>query len=118
MFVVAVALIASAGFAQQRRDTVRARDTTDTRDRVDDLNADAVKGGVFPGSFVIPGTEVSLAIGGFIKAVGFYDSDASDRGRESFRECCERTRVAAERVNASGPREGRPVRVSSGVAGE
>ena len=84
MFVVAVALIASAGFAQQRRDTVRARDTTDTRDRVDDLNADAVKGGVFPGSFVIPGTEVSLAIGGFIKAVGFYDSDASDRSPDFF----------------------------------
>ena len=84
MFVVAVALIASAGFAQQRRDTVRARDTTDTRDRVDDLNADAVKGGVFPGSFVIPGTEVSLAIGGFIKAVGFYDSHASDRSPDFF----------------------------------
>jgi hypothetical protein len=85
MLVVALALIASAGFAQQRRDTLpardtlRPRDTTDTRDRVDDLNADAVKGGAFPGSFVIPGTEVSLAIGGFIKAVGFYDSDASDR---------------------------------------
>jgi hypothetical protein len=93
MFVVALALIASAGFAQQRRDTLPARDTvparrdtlkahrdtTDTRDGVDDLNADAVKGGAFPGSFVIPGTEVSFAIGGFIKAVGFYDSDASDR---------------------------------------
>ena len=79
MLVVALALIASAGFAQQRRDTLPARDTTDTRDRVGDLNADAVKGGAFPGSFMIPGTEVSLAIGGFIKAVGFYDSDASDR---------------------------------------
>ena len=79
MLVVALALIASAGFAQQRRDTLPGRDTTDTRDRVGDLNADAVKGGVFPGSFMIPGTEVSLAIGGFIKAVGFYDSDASDR---------------------------------------
>lgn len=90
MLVVALALIASAGFAQQRRDTlpardtVRVRDTTDTRDRVDDLNADAVKGGAFPGSFVIPGTEVSLAIGGFIKAVGFYDSDASDRSPDFF----------------------------------
>ena len=79
MLVVALALVASAGFAQQRRDTLPARDTTDTRDRVGDLNADAVKGGAFPGSFMIPGTEVSLAIGGFIKAVGFYDSDASDR---------------------------------------
>jgi len=90
MLVVALALIASAGFTQQRRDTVasrdtiRARDTTDTRDRVDDLNADAVKGGAFPGSFLIPGTEVSLAIGGFIKAVGFYDSHASNRSPDFF----------------------------------
>lgn len=90
MLVVALALIASAGFTQQRRDTLpardtlRMRDTTDARDRVDDLNADAVKGGAFPGSFVIPGTEVSLAIGGFIKAVGFYDSDATGRSPDFF----------------------------------
>ena len=84
MLVVALAFIASAGLAQQRRDTLPARDTTDARDRVDDLNADAVKGGAFPGSFVIPGTEVSLAIGGFIKAVGFYDSEASDRLPDFF----------------------------------
>jgi hypothetical protein len=72
------------------------RDTTDTRDRVDDLNADAVKGGAFPGSFVIPGTEVSLAIGGFIKAVGFYDSDASDRSPDFFpARTCHLTRSAA-----------------------
>jgi len=84
MLVAALALIASAGFTQQRRDTVPARDTTDTRDRVDDLNADAVKGGAFPGSFLIPGTDVSLAIGGFIKAVGFFDSHASDRSPDFF----------------------------------
>src|SRR5689334_25323281 len=90
MLVAALALMASAGFAQQRRDTLPARDTvpvrdtTDARDRVDDLNADAVKGGAFPGSFMIPGTEVSLAIGGFIKAVGFYDSHASDRSPDFF----------------------------------
>jgi hypothetical protein len=79
MLVVALALVASVGLAQQRRDTLPARDTTDTRDRVGDLNADAVQAGAFPGSFLIPGTQVSLGIGGFIKAVAFYDSDATDR---------------------------------------
>src|SRR5215475_3747435 len=82
MLVATLALVASVGFAQQRRDTLPARDTTDTRDRVGDLNADAVHGGVFPGSFRIPGTEVSLGIGGFIKAVAFYDSDANDRSSD------------------------------------
>jgi hypothetical protein len=78
MLLVALALAASVTVVQ-RRDTVPARDTTDTRDRVGDLNADAVKGGAFPGSFMIPGSNVSLGIGGFVKAVAFYDTHANER---------------------------------------
>jgi hypothetical protein len=78
MLVVTLAFAASVS-TMQKRDTLPARDTTDTRDRVGDLNADAVKGGVFPGSFMIPGTNVSLGVGGFVKAVAFYDTFASER---------------------------------------
>jgi len=78
MLVVALALAASVS-ALQKRDTLPVRDTTDTRDRVGDLNADAVKGGKFPGSFLIPGTDVSLGVGGFVKVLAYYDSDANER---------------------------------------
>ncbi|MDH4242005.1 MAG: hypothetical protein OEW48_20790, partial [Phycisphaerae bacterium] len=51
------------------------------RDNIGDLNERAVKAGDFPGSFKIPGTKnVSLAIGGFIKTVGIYDSKAEAMG--------------------------------------
>lgn len=55
----------------------------DQRDSVGDLNAEAVKEGSFPGSFRIPGTrDVSLAIGGFVKAVGLYDTRAEGMGSD------------------------------------
>jgi len=66
----------------QRRDTSRVRDTTATRDRIGDLNAGAVAGGAFPGSFVLPGTNVSLGIGGFVKVLAYHDSDADERAPE------------------------------------
>jgi hypothetical protein len=47
------------------------------------LNAGSVKAGVFPGSFKIPGTrDVSLAIGGFVKAVAIADSNAEGMGAD------------------------------------
>jgi hypothetical protein len=50
------------------------------RDPVGDLNADSIKGGAFPGSVLVPGPGgVSFGIGGFIKALGFHDSDAEGR---------------------------------------
>lgn len=50
------------------------------RDSVGDLNADAVKSGEFPGSFLIPGPGgVSFAIGGFVKTLAFYDTKAEGR---------------------------------------
>lgn len=53
------------------------------RDAVGDLNADAVGAGAFPGSFRIPGTEnISLAIGGFVKTVAIFDSDAEKMGAD------------------------------------
>jgi len=53
------------------------------RDMVGDLNAAAVKAGEFPGSIKIPGTgNVSLAIGGFIKNVAIFDSDAENMGAD------------------------------------
>ena len=33
-------------------------------------------GGSFPGSFLVPGTNTSIKIGGFVKIVGIYDMDA------------------------------------------
>jgi len=51
------------------------------RDGVGDLNREAVKAGDFPGSFTVPGTgNISLAIGGFIKTVAIYDSNAERMG--------------------------------------
>lgn len=53
------------------------------RDSVGDLNAGAVQAGKFPGSFRIPGTrDISLAIGGFVKAVAIYDTKAEAMGAD------------------------------------
>jgi len=53
------------------------------RDAVGDLNAPAVRAGDFPGSFRIPGPgKVSLALGGFVKSVAIYDSDAEAMGAD------------------------------------
>jgi len=53
------------------------------RDAVGDMNAEAVRVGVFPGSFRIPGPgNISLAIGGFVKTVAVYDSKAEKMGAD------------------------------------
>lgn len=44
------------------------------RDPIGDLNSQVIKSGKFPGAILLPGNNVSLAIGGFIKATGFVDS--------------------------------------------
>jgi putative lipoprotein len=50
------------------------------RDPIGDLNADAIKKGDFPGSFLIPGPGgVSFGIGGFVKSLVFHDSKAEGR---------------------------------------
>jgi len=66
----------------QRRDTLPAHDTTTARDRIGDLNAAPVEGGAFPGALTIPGTRVSLAIGGFVKVLAFHDSNADERAAD------------------------------------
>src|SRR5688572_24533286 len=66
----------------QKRDTLPVRDTTTARDRVGDLNAQPVESGAFTGAVVIPGTRVSLAIGGFVKVLAFHDSEADERAVE------------------------------------
>lgn len=54
-----------------------------TRDTVGDLNAGAVEAGEFPDSIKIPGNgDVSLAIGGFVKTVAIFDSDAENMGAD------------------------------------
>lgn len=51
-----------------------------SRDAIGDMNADAIKQGDFPGSFLIPGPGgVSFGIGGFIKALAFHDTKAEGR---------------------------------------
>jgi len=53
------------------------------RDAVGDLNSEAMKAGGFPGSFRIPGTtDVSLAIGGFVKVLAIADSRAEAMGAD------------------------------------
>ncbi len=49
------------------------------RDEVGDLNSTSIQKGEFPGAILLPGTKVSLAIGGFIKATAFYDTRYSDK---------------------------------------
>lgn len=61
--------------------SVPNKERTIFRDVVGDLNAAAVRKGEFPGSFKIPGgSDVSLAIGGFVKTVAISDSDAETMG--------------------------------------
>ena len=55
----------------------------DQRDGVGDLNAGSVAAGSFAGSILLPGTEgVSLAVGGFVKAVAIADSAAEALGAD------------------------------------
>ena len=64
-------------------DAIQASDITRGRDSVGDLNAASVQEGSFPGSIQIPGPgQVSLAIGGFIKTVAIYDTNAEDAGAD------------------------------------
>jgi len=63
--------------------SVAPTERSESRDTVGDLNAAAVKAGEFPGSMKIPGTgDVSLAIGGFIKTVAIFDSEAENMGAD------------------------------------
>lgn len=55
----------------------------DVRDPVGDMNAEAVRRGEFPGSFRVPGPKnISLAIGGFVKTVAIFDSNAEGVGTQ------------------------------------
>ena len=63
--------------------TTERSERPEPRDSVGDLNAAGIKAGEFPGSITIPGTgDVSLAIGGFIKTVAIFDSDAENMGAD------------------------------------
>ena len=55
----------------------KAAESSVTRDQVGDLRSPYLTPGEFPGSILIPGSQrdVSIAIGGFIKTLGIYDSD-------------------------------------------
>lgn len=50
------------------------------RDPIGDLNAEAVLAGSFDGAILLPGTQVSLAVGGFIKTVAYSDSYLQQAG--------------------------------------
>jgi hypothetical protein len=50
------------------------------RDGVGDLNAGQLRKGEFPGSILLPGPRgLSLGFGGFVKMLGFYDTNAEGR---------------------------------------
>jgi len=44
------------------------------RDKIGDINAPYVKAGEGTGAILLPGTDISIAIGGFIKATALYDT--------------------------------------------
>lgn len=49
-------------------------DSVLVRDFIGDMNESSIRRGDIPGAILIPGTNVYLAIGGFIKAVALYDT--------------------------------------------
>jgi hypothetical protein len=66
--------------AAQQQAATQPATAAPVRDAVGDMNADAVKAGEFPGSFLIPGPGgVSFGIGGFVKTLAFYDTNAEGR---------------------------------------
>ena len=69
--ILALIVFLSHPLMAQQVDTMKIfRD----RDSYGDLNSDAIKKGQFKGSIELPGLNVSLFIGGFIKATAFYDT--------------------------------------------
>ncbi|NJN26357.1 MAG: hypothetical protein HC819_10445 [Cyclobacteriaceae bacterium] len=66
-FIFANSFLVSIAYAQ-------VGDSVVVRDFIGDMNESAIRRGEFPGAIRIPGSNVSLAIGGFIKAVAFYDT--------------------------------------------
>ncbi len=82
MGALLAAILATPANAQQPSQATPPPATEPVRDAVGDLNAETIKAGGFPGSFLIPGPgNVSFGIGGFIKTLLFRDSGAE--GRES-----------------------------------
>jgi uncharacterized coiled-coil protein SlyX len=66
--------------AQQVKKAATAGSPDLQRDEVGDLNAGQLKKGEFPGSIMLPGPRgLSLGFGGFVKALGFYDTNAEGR---------------------------------------
>jgi len=58
----------------------RTREAVIVRDAVGDLNSGQILSGMFPGSIQLPGPRgVSLGFGGFVKTLGFYDTNAEGR---------------------------------------
>lgn len=68
--------------SQSQTPAGRAASPAITRDSVGDLNAGRIQAGDFPGSILLPGRDVSLGIGGFVKTEIFHDSKAE--GREAI----------------------------------
>ncbi|MFC3878726.1 DcaP family trimeric outer membrane transporter [Algoriphagus namhaensis] len=69
-----VCLFAFTNLNAQKLDSI-----TPIRDNIGDLNEAAIRKGDFPGAIRLPGTDVSLAIGGFIKAVALYDTRYNEK---------------------------------------
>lgn len=69
LFTLLTCLLVLGDIYAQKQDSIAPM-----RDNIGDLNESAVSKGEFPGAIKLPGTDVSLMIGGFIKAVTFYDT--------------------------------------------
>lgn len=55
------------------------------RDPVGDLNAEAVRSGTFDGAILLPGTQVSLAVGGFVTTAAMDRRSAPSPGEGNAR---------------------------------
>lgn len=68
-------LFCATALMAQEKDTI-----PDIRDAIGDLNANSVKKGDFPGAIQLPGKNISIGFGGFIRSTIYYDSHKEQKG--------------------------------------
>lgn len=72
--LITLLVAATPAFAQEEDTTLMVRDA------IGDLNASSVKSGDLPGFIALPGKNVSIGFGGFIKTIGYRDSHKEQKG--------------------------------------
>lgn len=73
LLILIISLLVVTNLNAQVRDSIIIH----TRDNIGDMNASVIRAGEFPGAITLPGSHVSLAIGGFVKATAIFDTKYS-----------------------------------------